>query len=86
MRSMCFIFVNNLIFNVARKLVRLTIKPEVVSIPSSKGLFKSEGGFRVDSGLRGLWLWIQAYLARVWTIVSGRHSGLRLFAWVIFFW
>ena len=32
------------------------IKPEVVGTLASIGSFKGEGGFKVDSGLRGLWL------------------------------
>ena len=30
-----------------------TLKPEVVGTLASKGLFKGEGGNKVDSGLRG---------------------------------
>ena len=32
------------------------VKPEIVDKPTSKGFSKGEGEFRVDSGLRDLWL------------------------------
>ena len=39
---------------------------------------KKGRGLRVDSWLKDLWLFVRALFARVWTIVSDRHSGFGL--------